>query len=167
MGVAVRIGPLCADLLVAARRVPPPSGPPKALLWRVTFESGESRMNPKWQKYFDRLVEMRDELVARRGDLGETPSAYESNFSVNPADRATDEYETGAAYGKFSSDQEVLFEIEEALRRMDDGTYGICEATGKPIPEERLEAVPWTRFAREAEESVEREQRGRKPRHVL
>jgi RNA polymerase-binding transcription factor DksA len=129
-------------------------------------QNGEG-MNPKWRKNFDKLIETRDELLARRGDLGETASVYESNFAVNPADRGTDEYETGAAYGKFSSDQEVLFEIEEALRRMDDGTYGICEATGQPIPEERLEAVPWTRFARDAEEKFEREQQSRKPRHVL
>jgi RNA polymerase-binding transcription factor DksA len=129
--------------------------------------NGQKWMNPKWQKYFDQLVETREELLARRDDLGELPSDYESNFSVNPADRATDEYDKGAAYGKLSSDQEVLFEIEEAFRRMDDGSYGICEATGSSIPEERLEAVPWTRFARDAEEALEKEQQSRKPRHVL
>jgi RNA polymerase-binding transcription factor DksA len=124
-------------------------------------------MNPKWQKYFDKLVAMRDDLVERRVDRGETSTVYEPNFTVNPADRGTDEYDTGAVFGQMSSDQEVLFEIEEALRRMDDGTYGICEATGQRIPEERLEAVPWTRFAREAEESIERELQSHKPRHVL
>jgi RNA polymerase-binding transcription factor DksA len=123
--------------------------------------------DPKWQKYFERMLEMRDELLARRGDLGATSPMQEGTFAVNPADRGTDEYDTGAAFGQYSSDQEVLFEIDEALRRMDNGTYGICEATGKRILEERLEAVPWTRFARDAEESVEREQQRRKARHVL
>lgn len=129
--------------------------------------NGASEPNARWQKYFERLIQMRDELVARRVGLGKPTDSQEETFAVNPADRGTDEYDRGAAFGKFSSDQEVLFEIEEALRRMDDGTYGICEATGAEIPEERLEAVPWTRFARDAEESLERDQQSRKPRHVL
>ena len=129
--------------------------------------NGAPHSNGKWQKYSDRMIAMRDELLARRGDLGETSSTQEETFAVNPADRGTDEYDRGAAFGQFSSDQEVLFEIDEALRRIDDGTYGICEATGAEIPAERLDAVPWTRFARDAEEQVEREQRSRKPRHIL
>jgi RNA polymerase-binding transcription factor DksA len=73
----------------------------------------------------------------------------------------------GAALSLISSEQNALFEIDRAIRRIREGTYGICEATGKPIPADRLEAVPWTRFARDVEEKLEREEQSRKPRHVL
>ncbi|HEY6228684.1 MAG TPA: TraR/DksA C4-type zinc finger protein, partial [Verrucomicrobiae bacterium] len=82
-------------------------------------------------------------------------------------DRGTDEYDMGAALSLISSEQNALLEIDHAIRRIRDGTYGVCEATGKPIPPERLDAVPWTRFARDVEEKLEREQQSRKPRHVL
>jgi RNA polymerase-binding transcription factor DksA len=93
--------------------------------------------------------------------------AGEPVFGANPADRGTDEYDMGAALSLISSEQNALFEIDQALRRIRDGTYGVCEATGKPIPAERLDAVPWTRFARDVEEKLEREEQARKPRHVL
>jgi RNA polymerase-binding transcription factor DksA len=53
-----------------------------------------------------------------------------------------------------SFEQEALYEIDAALKRIEDGTYGICELTGKPIPWERLEAIPWTRFSLEAQNQL-------------
>ncbi len=41
--------------------------------------------------------------------------------------------------------QEMIEEIDRALAKFDEGTYGICEVSGEPIPEERLEAIPWAR----------------------
>jgi RNA polymerase-binding transcription factor DksA len=55
-----------------------------------------------------------------------------------------------------SSEQNALYEIEQALNRMKTGTYGTCELTGKPIPLERLNAIPWTRFTAEAERKLEK-----------
>jgi RNA polymerase-binding transcription factor DksA len=56
-----------------------------------------------------------------------------------------------------SSDQDAIYEIEEALKRIEKGTYGICELTSKPIPKTRLEAIPWTRFTVQAQAQLERE----------
>jgi len=50
-----------------------------------------------------------------------------------------------------SSDQDAVYEIEEALKRIEKKTYGVCELTGKNIPRHRLEAIPWTRFTVEAQ----------------
>ena len=50
-------------------------------------------------------------------------------------------------------------EIDEALARMENGTYGICEETGEPIEEKRLAAIPWTRLSLEGAEVREREQK--------
>ena len=56
-----------------------------------------------------------------------------------------------------SSDQDAIYEIEEALKRIERNTYGICELTGKQIPKARLEAIPWTRFTVEAQAQLEKE----------
>jgi hypothetical protein len=50
-----------------------------------------------------------------------------------------------------------VYEIEEALKRIEKNTYGICELTGKQIPRARLEAIPWTRFTVEAQAQLERD----------
>jgi RNA polymerase-binding transcription factor DksA len=57
--------------------------------------------------------------------------------------------------GLVSFEQEGLYEIDAALKRIEDGTYGVCELTGKAIPWERLEAIPRTRFSIEAENQIE------------
>jgi RNA polymerase-binding transcription factor DksA len=131
------------------------------------ISNDRDRIDPKWREHFDQLTDFRERLLARRGDLGRLSAVDEATFAVNPADRATDEYEAEATASQSSSNQEALYEIEQALQRIRDGTYGICEATGEPIPEDRLTAVPWTRFARQVEDDVERERASRKPRHVL
>jgi RNA polymerase-binding transcription factor DksA len=52
-------------------------------------------------------------------------------------------------------EQDALYEIDSALKRIEDGTYGICGLTGRPIPWERLEAIPWARFSFEAQAKLE------------
>jgi DnaK suppressor protein len=56
-----------------------------------------------------------------------------------------------------SSDQDAVYEIEEALKRIERDTYGVCELTGKAIPKARLEAIPWARFTVTAQAQLERE----------
>ena len=78
-------------------------------------------------------------------------------FSLHMADAGTDEYDRDLALGVLSSEQDALYQIEQALDRIRNGTYGICELTGKPIEPARLEAVPWARFSIEAEQQFEKE----------
>jgi DnaK suppressor protein len=72
------------------------------------------------------------------------------------ADAGTDTFDRDFALSLVSSEQEALSEIEAAIKRIHDGTYGVCEATQKPIPKERLLAVPFTRYSAEAKKEVER-----------
>ena len=123
------------------------------------------KIDPRWQKYFERLMSLRERIAAQRAS--QMADGQSGDPGVNPADRATDEYDMSAALSLISSEQNAIYEIDQALQRMRDGTYGICEATGKPIPADRLDAIPWTRFARDVEEKLEREQEARKPRHVF
>jgi RNA polymerase-binding transcription factor DksA len=71
------------------------------------------------------------------------------------ADAATDTFDRDLVLGLVSFEQDALYEIEAALKRIEAGTYGICGLTGRPIPWERLEANPWARFSVEAQEKLE------------
>jgi RNA polymerase-binding transcription factor len=62
------------------------------------------------------------------------------------ADSATETFMRELDGGLEENAEHLLEEIEGALRRLDEGTYGTCDACGRPIPEERLEAVPWAKL---------------------
>lgn len=96
-------------------------------------------------------------MKQRQQDLNQDALDSPPNFSTHMADAGTDTYDRDFALSMLSSEQDVVYEIEEALTRIRDGDYGICELTGKPIEPERLEAIPWTRFSSAAEKQLERQ----------
>jgi len=69
-----------------------------------------------------------------------------SSMPIHMADIGTDNYEQEFALGLMDSERKLLREIDDALERIDQGNYGICEGTGKPIPKARLKANPWARY---------------------
>jgi RNA polymerase-binding transcription factor DksA len=103
-------------------------------------------------------------MLRRQGGLAQEAADQHPVFSTHMADAGTDTYDRDFALGMLSSEQDALYEIDEALNRIRDGTYGICEVTGKPIEATRLEAIPWTRFSAAAEKQLEREGAVRKTR---
>src|SRR5580700_6125214 len=66
-----------------------------------------------------------------------------------------------------SQEQDALYEIEEALKRVDAGTYGICEMSGKPIPHARLEAIPFARFTVECQTQIEKQKKAMRVRQPV
>src|SRR5438034_2998078 len=80
-----------------------------------------------------------------------------ASYSLHSAYSGADNFDREFALSLLSSDQDAIYEIEEALKRIERNTYGICELTGKPIPKARLDAIPWTRFTVEAQAQLERE----------
>ncbi len=115
----------------------------------TSSESLPGRINPKWAWYYRVLVTLRERLLLdRRERLAEAAQPLEPH-SMNPADSATDEFDHNLALAALSAEQDALHEIAEAISRILNGAYGVCEETGKPIPAARLKAIPWTRFARE------------------
>jgi RNA polymerase-binding protein DksA len=69
-----------------------------------------------------------------------------SSMPIHMADLGTDNFEQEFALGLMDSERKILAEINDALRRIDNGVYGICEGTGKPIGKARLKASPWARY---------------------
>jgi DnaK suppressor protein len=78
-----------------------------------------------------------------------------SSMPIHMADLGTDNYEQEFALGLMDSERKLLREIDEAIKRLEDGTYGVCEGTGKPIPKARLEAQPWARYCVEHARKIE------------
>jgi DnaK suppressor protein len=115
------------------------------------------KVKPEWQKYCQRLLELREQLLRQMSGLAKESAQELSGYSLHMADSGTDNFDRDFALSLLSSDQDALYEIEEALKRIEKKTYGICELTGKPIPKARLEAIPWARFTVRAQAQLERE----------
>ena len=80
-----------------------------------------------------------------------------SNMPVHLADVSSDNYEQEFTLGLMENKGEVLSEIEHALEKMNDGTYGFCETCQKRIKKGRLEAIPYTRYCISCQEKAEQE----------
>ena len=72
-----------------------------------------------------------------------------SSMPIHMADLGSDNYEKEFTLGLIEGERELLREIDAALGRIQDGTYGVCEATGRPISKARLKARPWARYCYE------------------
>ncbi len=79
-----------------------------------------------------------------------------SNYGIHMADQGTDNFDREFALNLVSTEQDALYEIDEAIQRIDAGTYGICEMTGRPIERARLEVIPYARYCLEAQQQVEK-----------
>ena len=133
-----------------------------AILGQPTAQAkhlGPARLpvRPEWAKYQDRLIELRDRLASQMDGLAKETAEQLPGYSLHMADSGTDNFDRDFALSLLSSDQDAIYEIEEALKRIEKHTYGTCELTGKAIPKARLEAIPWTRFTVEAQAQLERE----------
>jgi DnaK suppressor protein len=113
-------------------------------------------------KQRQRLLDLRDELVdAMSGMTGEIRNAPEgseaSGSGMHQGDAGSDAYDRDFALSVLAKEQDALYEIEQALRRIDRGAYGICEMSGKAIPQARLEAIPFARLTVECQAQWEKE----------
>jgi len=111
----------------------------------------------EWVKYQTNLLALRERLLDQMDGLAKESAEQMAGYSLHMADSGTDNFDRDFALSLLSSDQDAIYEIEEALRRIQKGTYGVCELTGKQIPRARLDAIPWTRFTVEAQTQLERE----------
>jgi len=109
----------------------------------------------------ERLQALKDEYNAEGlHDETEDASLGElSSLDQHQADVGTETFNRERDLSILEQVETELGDVEHALRRLDDGTYGTCEACGKPIPDERLEALPAARFCLADQAVAERENR--------
>lgn len=114
--------------------------------------------------YKDLLLKLRDRIIDEINFLANdnlNRSARESSgdlssYSFHMADQGTDNFDREFAANLLSSEQDVLYEIDEAIRRIEAGSYGVCELSGKPIEKERLKVLPFARHSVAVQSELER-----------
>ncbi len=115
----------------------------KSRMTDADMERFKELLLQKRREILTNVSEMEGEVLKKSrldaaGDLSSMP--------IHMADIGTDNYEQEFALGLMDSERKLLKEIDDALQRIEDKTYGICEGTGKPIPKARLKAQPWARY---------------------
>jgi len=148
-----------------------PSGP-KAAHVRPLGAQGEAEALdlPQAKTPFnaEQLEEFRQLLIKKRAQLVGDISTMEtealrggsgnlSNMPSHLAEQGSEAYDQSLSLDLAAADRKLLREIDDALKRIAEGTYGVCEATGKPIKVERLRELPWARYSIEAAREIERQ----------
>jgi len=123
------------------------------------------RLSPWLKQQQMRLLALKDTLLdsmtgVARDNLRTGHDAHEvSAHGLHQADAGSDAYDRDFALNLLSQEQDALFEIDEALKRIARGAYGVCEMSGKQIPKARLEARPFARFTVECQNEIEKKNR--------
>lgn len=131
---------------------------------KPALELDEGQVPEKFRRYHRLLSDLRQHVLTQLGEHTEETlrksakddSGDLSGYGQHMADAGTDTFDRDFALSLVSTEQDALSEIEAALKRIHDGTYGVCERTQVPIPKERLLVVPFTRYTAEAQKEVER-----------
>ncbi len=128
---------------------------------KKSTELDEDQIPQKWKKYYDLLLDLRahvsDEINLHTSDTLKHTSNDNSGDN-HAAESGTDAFDHDFALSLVSNEQDALHEIEAAILRIKDGSYGICEITEKPIPAARLTAVPFARYSVEGQAEHEKSQ---------
>jgi RNA polymerase-binding protein DksA len=136
----------------AAEAVTPPSEQQireiKTKLSKKELDEYKALLHTKRRQLVGMLSGMEDEaLRSSGGNL--------SNMPVHMADMGSDVYEQDFTLGMAETERAIITEIDAALQRIEDKTFGICQMTGKPISKARLDAKPWAKYTIEAERIAE------------
>ena len=123
------------------------------------------KLNGWAAKQQSRLLQLKDELldamngVARDALRTRAEGSDASAFGMHTGDAGSDAYDRDFALSLLSQERDSLFEIDAALKKFQDGTYGLCEISGKQIPHARLEALPFARYTVECQAELEKNNR--------
>jgi RNA polymerase-binding transcription factor DksA len=104
-----------------------------------------------------RLQRIRDGLLREQEEAAPETAGELSNVDQHPGDSGTETFEKEKNVSVLEQVEDELLEVETAFQRLERGTYGSCQACGRPIGDERLEAMPATRFCVEDQAKAERE----------
>ena len=104
-------------------------------------------------------TKLADEIKSIARDASTSPrdaSGDLSAYTVHMADMAADTYDRELSMNIVSSEQEILYQIDDALKRLEDGSYGICQQCNQAIVMSRLRAVPYASLCIDCQRSKER-----------
>lgn len=144
-----------------------------SLMLNQTPKTDDSKLNPFLRKQKERLLALRDSMLDSMQGMAQdnlrsrAEGSEASAFGMHQGDAGSDAYDRDFALSLLSQEQDALNEIEEALKRIENDTYGKCEMSGKPIAHPRLEAIPFTRYTVECQTQIERQNRNQRVRPVV
>ncbi|MEY2499467.1 MAG: DnaK suppressor protein [Verrucomicrobiota bacterium] len=133
----------------------------------------EKRLDPFTRAQKDKLLQLRDAMVdsmagvAKDNLRSRAEGSEASAFGMHQADAGSDAYDRDFALSLLSQEQDALYEIDQALKRIELGTYGVCEMSGKPISHARLEAIPFARFTVECQSQLEKQNKASRVRQSV
>ena len=135
--------------------------------------STQRRLDPFIRAQKEKLLQLRDAMVDSMAGVAQdtlrarAEGSEASAFGMHQADAGSDAYDRDFALSLLSQEQDALYEIDEALKRIDLGTYGKCEMSGKPISRARLEAIPFARFTVECQSQLEKQSKASRVRQSV
>ena len=133
----------------------------------------ERRLDPFTRAQKDRLLQLRDAMVDSMAGVAQdtlrarAEGSEASAFGMHQADAGSDAYDRDFALSLLSQEQDALYEIDEALKRIELGTYGKCEMSGKAIMHARLEAIPFARYTVECQSQLEKQNKASRVRQSV
>src|SRR5437870_8163673 len=133
----------------------------------------ERRLDPFTRAQKQKLLQLRDAMVDSMAGVAQdtlrsrAEGSEASAFGMHQADAGSDAYDRDFALSLLSQEQDALYEIDQALKRIELGTYGTCEMSGKPIPRTRLEAIPFARFTVECQSQLEKQNKASRVRQSV
>ena len=124
-------------------------------------ENEEDAIPEKFKRYYKLLIELRNHVTGQVDQHSEETlkrSAKEDSGDLSSygTDGGTDSFDRDFALSLVANEQEALAEVEAAIQRIKNGSYGVCEHTQQPINKERLLAVPFTRYTAAAMKEIEK-----------
>ncbi len=131
------------------------------------------KLDPFTEGQREKLLHLRDAMVdsmagvAKDNLRSRAEGSEASAFGMHQADAGSDAYDRDFALSLLSQEQDALYEIDQALKRIELGTYGVCEMSGKPIGHPRLEAIPFARFTVECQSQLEKQNKASRVRQSV
>jgi DnaK suppressor protein len=131
------------------------------------------KLDPFTRRQKDKLLQLRDAMVDSMAGVAQdtlrsrAEGSEASAFGMHQADAGSDAYDRDFALSLLSQEQDALYEIDQALKRIELGTYGVCEMSGKSIPRARLEAIPFARFTVECQSQLEKQSKASRVRQSV
>ena len=139
----------------------------------ATKNNKPQKLDPFVRGQKDKLLQLRDAMVdsmagvAKDNLRSRAEGSEASAFGMHQADAGSDAYDRDFALSLLSQEQDALYEIDQALKRIELGTYGVCEMSGKPISHARLEAIPFARFTVECQSQLEKQNKASRVRQSV
>ncbi|MEP7014495.1 MAG: TraR/DksA C4-type zinc finger protein [Verrucomicrobiota bacterium] len=131
------------------------------------------KLDPFTRAQHEKLLHLRDAMVDSMAGVAQdtlrsrAEGSEASAFGMHQADAGSDAYDRDFALSLLSQEQDALYEIDQALKRIELGTYGTCEMSGKSIPRARLEAIPFARFTVECQSQLEKQSKASRVRQSV